>query len=445
MTTQSHLTHPGPLRNYDPGVTLGEIARQKLASGLHAYRSGGLANLFSEGARRVSKGPADIPSVIQQAPGHPKRPLDLMAHPDDILGVDWKHLQTRSVKTKAKTEKLHVAWVMSPPGPSSGGHQNLFRFIAFLEAAGHRCTVHIYSTNDPRTVSEVEMVLQKSYASTVAAIRRFDGDFRGADAVFATGWETAYPVARHLSNERALYFVQDFEPFFYSTGSATALAENTYRMGFFGVTAGEWLAEKLSREYGMETRSFSFAADKDFYTTVTPSISEKGVFFYARPVTGRRAFELGILALEELHRRSPSTPIHLAGWDVSDLMIPFPHTDHGALNLEDLPGIYNLCDAALVLSLTNLSLLPMELMSCGVVPVMNSGPNTEMVCRNPNAIFSDLEPNALADALLLALESNTSGSDRETIRESVDSRGWSSSGDEFVRAVQDHCYGETNS
>jgi glycosyltransferase involved in cell wall biosynthesis len=39
--------------------------------------------------------------------------------------------------------------------------------------------------------------------------------------------------------------------------------------------------------------------------------------------------------------------------------------------------LYRDCDLALVLSFTNLSLAPLELMACGVPVISNRGPNTE--------------------------------------------------------------------
>ncbi|MDK6419994.1 glycosyltransferase family 1 protein, partial [Actinotignum timonense] len=78
------------------------------------------------------------------------------------------------------------------------------------------------------------------------------------DAIFSTGWETAYPSYLDRSNARRYYFVQDFEPSFYSVGSESVLAENTYRFGFEAFTAGRWLAKKLSTDYGMKTHPFDF-------------------------------------------------------------------------------------------------------------------------------------------------------------------------------------------
>ena len=53
-----------------------------------------------------------------------------------------------------------------------------------------------------------------------------------------------------------------------------------------------------------------------------------------------------------------------AGGDVSKFKIDFHHLNAGALSINELPDLYSQCDLALVLSGTNLSLLPMEIAAC---------------------------------------------------------------------------------
>ena len=77
-----------------------------------------------------------------------------------------------------------------------------------------------------------------------------------AHAVVATGWPSAYAVYNARCAGKRFYFVQDYEPYFEPVGANSVLAENTYRMGFHAITAGQWLAEKLSREFGMKADYF---------------------------------------------------------------------------------------------------------------------------------------------------------------------------------------------
>ncbi len=203
------------------------------------------------------------------------------------------------------------------------------------------------------------------------------------DAIFATSWETAYPVFLDASDAKRFYFVQDFEPAFYPVGTESLLAENTYRFGFHGITAGGWLEQKLHDEFGMPTDRFDFAVDHSVYSLTNRSARNE-IFFYARPTTARRGFELGIMALERFAQARPDITINLAGWDVSEYDIPFAHNNLAGVEVGRLSDLYNRCAAALVVSATNMSLLPpLELLAAGTAPVVNDAPNNRLVSDNP--------------------------------------------------------------
>ena len=63
----------------------------------------------------------------------------------DVLAVDWT--QDRNFKAEKPVNpngKPQIAWVISPPGRSSGGHQNAYLFMQFLEKAGYEITIFLY-------------------------------------------------------------------------------------------------------------------------------------------------------------------------------------------------------------------------------------------------------------------------------------------------------------
>ncbi|MEJ1230361.1 MAG: glycosyltransferase family 1 protein [Galbitalea sp.] len=328
---------------------------------------------------------------------------------------------------------------MSPPGDTSGGHQNLFRFIDFAERAGHRCTIYLYSTGElPVDLDKLRQMLRESnaYADVAADILLYDresGVLPGTDAIFATGWETAYPAFLDRSPARRLYFVQDFEAGFYPLGTESLLAENTYRFGFNGITAGGWLARKLAAEYGMATESFDFAVDKGHYSLTNPQRRDE-IFFYARPVTARRAFEFGLLALREFVAMRPDVQINLAGWDVSGWEVPFPHRNLAAMDISQLNDVYNRCAAGLVLSLSNMSLLPLELISSGVAPIVNDGPNNRLVSDNPFIEYVPASPKAIANRIVEVLDRPDAAARVVAMSRSVSNIDWADSGAQFIAA-----------
>ena len=361
---------------------------------------------------------------------------------DDAAQVDWTTPGVNLTHPITVTEpRLELAWIMSPPGRGSGGHQNLFRFIRFAEQAGQRCTVYLYTSSSVApSIAEAQAVVAESSAYPTVAAKfvaydRESGVAPDTHAILATGWETAYPSFLDHSHARRFYFVQDFEPSFYSLGSEYVLAENTYRFGFLGITAGGWLAETLARDYGMATDKFDFAADTTHYSVTNPEARSE-VFFYARPVTARRAFEFGILVLEEFARLKPEVTINLAGWDLTGWNVPFAHVDHGSLDLEQLNGLYNRCAAGLVLSLSNMSLLPLELIASGVVPVVNDGPNNRMVSDNPFIEYVPTSPGAMARRMVDVLDRPDAAERVRAMPASLGTPDWSASGLQFLAALE---------
>lgn len=378
---------------------------------------------------------------LERGGGGPVQPMHLLVRWEDAVAVDWTEPAPWQTEPRAVVrESLRTAWIMHPPGESSGGHQNIFRFITYLEAAGHTATVYLYDSFDravdPQRVQEM-VASSPSYPHVAATFRMWDGGVDPeTDVIVATGWETAYPAFRDPSHARRAYFVQDFEPGFYPVGSEHTLAENTYRFGFRGITAGDWLASTLARDYGMRTASFHFAADTDTYH-LTNAASRDEVFFYARPVTARRGFELGVMALERLVELRPGVTIHLAGWDVSGYDLTFPYVNHAAMKITELNDLYNRCGVGLVLSLTNLSLLPLELLAAGVIPVLNDGENNRLVTDNPFIEYSEATPAALARTMDRVLSRPDLAAHAAEAAASVGRDGWDASGARFVAALED--------
>lgn len=361
----------------------------------------------------------------------------LMISPEQVLAADWTEPLER-FESQKQEGPYEIAWIMSPPGLASGGHQNIFRFIRFAEQVGHKCRIYLYTNavNSP-SLDETRDMLKSSdaYADVEATIEWYDpkiGVVKSVDAIFATGWETAYPAFNDSLHAKRFYFVQDFEPSFYPVGTQTMLAENTYRFGFHGITAGGWLSDKLSRDYGMQCDHFDFSAEAENYSVINTE-ERNELFFYARPATERRAFEFGLLVLQEFARLRPDVTINLAGWDLSNYDIPFPHVSHGAMALKDLNGLYNRCRAGLVLSLTNMSLLPLELIAAGVVPVVNDGPNNSMVSDHSGIEYVAPTPHAMALRLFEIFEQPQ---DPVKLAAAAPKHTWRDSGQQFVTALE---------
>jgi hypothetical protein len=397
-------------------MSLGQLARFVRVAGLRAT----IARLVGMVRRRRSaSGALSLPVAI----------ADLLVEP----------LADRPPTIRdgiARARPLRVSWVVPAIWPGMGGHHDVFRITRYLESRGHRCELLLYDPVGTQSVAEFRHIAASHFTPVEAPVRRFEEAPVDSHALIATSWATAYPVAAAPGTAERLYFVQDWEPAFHPAGTDHVLAENTYRLGLRGITLGPWLRGLLQERYAMSCDAIDFQVDLDTYRLLGQG-GRSGVLFYARPSSPRRAFELGMLALGLFADAHSDEPIHLFGGDLSGVRVPFAHTAHGVLGHGELNHLYNGARAALVLSLTNLSLLPMELLASGCVPVVNDGDNNKFNLPNPNVLYVPPTPRALADALAAAVDrSRTGGPALETtLAESVSGSSWDIAGRQFEAAL----------
>lgn len=402
---------------------------RKAKVGMKVLRKEGLLSFTITGLQFIQK------NRTKSAPSDTKHLIDTKVKYSDAIKTDFDIKHEQWIGTDRK--QLRFNWIMSPPGKGSGGHLNVFRFIQFLENAGHECRIYIYTQHKPGRISDVRNLMGDSYPKLKASMTWIDSgdEMDESDGIFATSWETAYPSYNSKVPGKRFYFVQDFEPYFYPVGSHYVLAENTYKFGFHGITAGGWLSTKLAREYNMKTDHFDFGSDNNLYSYINDK-PRKEIFCYVRPFTERRGFELAIMTLELFHKQHSEYTINLAGWDVSDYNIPFPYTNLKTLELNQLNDLYNKCAAGLVISLTNMSLLPLELLGSGSIPVVNDGENNRLVSNNKYIAYSPNDPRSLANKLSDIVSRNDLIEYSRAASRSVVNNSWQDSGDKFVQIVE---------
>ena len=333
------------------------------------------------------------------------------------------------------SEPMEIAWNCIPPGEGAGGFTTMFRLASSLEQAGHRCVIYLHDRHG-WSIDQHEKTIRAWWPSLQAEIRDGSDGIEDAHAIFATSWETAYPVLTSPALGARFYLVQDFEPSFYAAGSESLLAEATYRFGFHGLTPGRWLAERLVDEYGMPADHFEFGCDLDRYS-LAPDTERTGVCLYSRPSTPRRAFELAVAALDLFAERHPEVDIHLYGESVGRL--PFAATDHGLLTPEQLNDLYNRCVAGLTLSATNISLVPYEMLAAGCVPVVNDAKQNRIVLDNSEVAYAPATPFDLANALsaLVEMPAPERRARAEAAAASVQGTSWDDAGVVIERVVRE--------
>ncbi|CAB4876279.1 unannotated protein [freshwater metagenome] len=302
----------------------------------------------------------------------------------------------------ADARQLHVAIVIPEFRVGSGGHNSIFQIALGLERLGHSVSIWLHDPNG-RQASEwpatVRGLIREHFAPLQAPVYKdLERDWFGADVVVATGWQTVHPVML-LPNCRArAYLVHDHENEFEGTSAESRWAQDTYRLGLFHICSSPWLLNLVTGTYGGEGSLFQFGVDHEIYRQLPIEREPQTVLFYGRKATPRRAVPLGLLALAALHHRRPQTRIVLFGDTPVKTSFPYDHV--GVASQEELAWLYGQASAGLVLSMTNYSLVPQEMMACGLPVVDLAGFSAETVFGEDGPIeLAAFEADALADAL----------------------------------------------
>ncbi len=317
----------------------------------------------------------------------------------------FKGVKLRPPKTVNPSE-MNIHWVVPDFTPGSGGHMTIFRMVRYLEQFGHRNTIWI----ERPVVHETEQAAWETiikHFQCVEADVHFVSDALNeisADVVIATGWTTAWVIKNLTGFKAQMYFVQDHEPEFYPTGSSSNLAKQTYGFDLGCICASPWLEELMSKRYGRWAQGFYLAYDpkqyfvsKDAVTSVDGPIK---IAVYGRIHTDRRCVQLVLASLEILAQTRSDFEVHFFGQKTMPFKeVPFTAFNHGVLDYERLAELYNECDLGICFSGTNYSLVPQEMMACGLPLIEFNTESTRAIFPENAVTLAGPSPMDIADKI----------------------------------------------
>ncbi|HWM09620.1 MAG TPA: glycosyltransferase [Solirubrobacteraceae bacterium] len=302
----------------------------------------------------------------------------------------------------AERDRLHLAFLVPPFRRGSGGHSSIFQLILRLERMGHTCTVWVLDPSGDAHVDRAGVIRRNIvdwFAPIQAPVFTDLADWHGADVAVATGWDTAHQVAILPGCGGRAYLIHDHEPEFFATSAERLWAEQTYSLGLYPISGSDWLRDLVAERYGTPGTSFRFGVDHGTYRVLPVRRRQDTVLFYSRAATPRRAVPLGVLALEELCARRPDTRV--VGFGQHDaLRAGFASESLGVASPARLAEAYAEATVGLCLSLTNYSLIPQEMMACGLPCVDVAGLSSEAVFGADGPVeLAEPDPVAIADAI----------------------------------------------
>lgn len=254
---------------------------------------------------------------------------------------------------------------------SSGGGSSIIRIGNYLAKQGIKVYYVAYNNDDVTSLTK----------SATASIKDFSGVYltyneavnMQFDVVMATNWQSVY-YARRLKGYK-LYFVQDYEPLFHAMNEEHLLAKKTYSFGFKIISLGPWNAEQINKytenrekieyitfpyepkEYSLVKRDYSnYAKRKKFKLAVYIKESGRRIPFIIQHILYNANRELNSMGYE--------LDINFYGCNKSEKLLVGKNL--GALSKADLNSLYQSADFGMVASMTNISLVPYEMIATGL-------------------------------------------------------------------------------
>jgi O-antigen biosynthesis protein len=292
-----------------------------------------------------------------------------------------------------------LIWVIPPVDAGGGGATTISRFIKAFHSSGVLQEIHVLFESIPNMEYQKNILRHHFRIPYGIAIKQCTDEFLG-EFVVATAWQTFVTAISKTSFDKRILFLQDDERAFEPKGDVSNLIENSLPLFSIAFTAGDWLMD-LARPYIPNVFSFQFGVDSIYTDIFRGDNRTKTLVAFHQPGKPRRMGALVESALDEFHQRNPSWRILTLG--SSDTHSKFDWMENlGVLNPIDLSTVYSAADMGLVLSATNNSLVPLEMLASGMVVITNSGLNTEWMGSRPNLLYCSANTTAIVKTLEFA-------------------------------------------
>ncbi len=255
----------------------------------------------------------------------------------------------------------------------SGGQTSILRLGTQLSRQGYKVYYAVYKPQSRTEMIYCASANLKDYQGTTVTAKEMKRMYRSIDAVVATSWDTVSYAKKFYGYK--MYFVQDYEPYFYMYGEQSLMAEKTYEQGLHMVSLGEWNKDMILKH--CKTTSpidvISFPYERSEYPEVCrdyDSYSDKkeltlAVYlkYYGKRLPCMIQWMIKKLK-EELIRDGISLKVYYFG-EAKTFKV-HSGVNLGMLSKEELYNLYKHADFGMVASYSNISLVPYEMLATGL-------------------------------------------------------------------------------
>lgn len=340
-------------------------------------------------------------------------------------------------KRPHKIEK--IAFLMPGIDRYSGGVTSILRLGTYLCEFGIEVDyIDIFNSSIKELDSNAKINLNE-YQGNIALLK--DSDKEKYDVVIAGNWQAVYSLNEFDSYK--VYFVQDFEPYFFKLNERYLLAKLAYEIGFHIISLGKWNIDVIKRE--CKTSSvldyISFPYEPREY--LKPLVRNYSIY------KEKKSFKIAVYTKEEgkripnilqyiIKNASEELIKHGIKLDVNFFGLKRSYQtsighNMGKLNKEELLRLYEESDFGMVASMTNISLVPYEMIATGLPVIEFKEGSFPAFFSEDAAIMIDFNYMTFVDSFLKCISEPLLIKNRvEKAYSEISKLSWNNTAQEFM-------------
>lgn len=348
-----------------------------------------------------------------------------------------------SVKNTPPKKIENVVMILPNIYPNLGGITSALRILTSFQKHGCQVTIALNGNMDIDTAKKNAKACMPEFDGTVKKVLDCISD--RYDICIATNWETAYR-AKQLQGYK-VYFAQDYEPNFYETNDFSVLARDTYKFGYHVISLGSWNLDQIKmnvpgtsskldyvdfpyarNEYSFQHRDYLAYKDK----------KEIKIVCYIRFIGRRIPYICEYLLTKTkqvLEGKGYNVDISFFGIDKHNQFGCGKNL--GKLTRKELADLYQNSDFGMLASMSNISLVPYEMLASGLPVIEFKEGSYPYFLGNDTALLTDFDYRSLSGQILEVLQDPSKLiAMHEKAEEKLEKLSWDKTCEQFWNILQ---------
>lgn len=313
-----------------------------------------------------------------------------------------KNYNTNVIENEKPLQVKSIVFIITRMVRFHGGQTSILRLGTELSKLGYNVGYAVYKA---QTKEEMELCARSNlevFQGKLYTMYDLDDlkNILNPDVVIATSWDTV-SFAKQFRSYR-MYFVQDYEPYFYPFGEQFLLAKKTYEQGLHMVSLGSWNKKMIEtncsvvspinvvefpyekKEYPLKNRQYQeYKSKKHFVIAV-----------YLKYYGKRLPCILQYMLIEVVNMfAKEGITLDVQYYGEAKSFKVKGGKNLGMLNKKELLALYQRADFGIVASMSNVSLVPYEMLATGLPLIEFKDGTFDYFFPDNCAALIDISPN----------------------------------------------------